>query len=216
MMRPVAPGMTTGMRIGIDFDNTIITYDAVFGVMARQRGLIGDGVCGRGKQAIRDHIRLLPDGEIAWQQLQGQVYGRGIAEAAMFPGVASFLRRCHAQQHPVVIVSHKTEYGHYDPDRVNLRQAALDWMTAQGLFRDFALSTANVYFEGTRGEKLRRIAELSCTHFIDDLEEVLTDPGFPRNVTRILFSNGGSAPATAPYAVCGSWRDIEERIFGHA
>jgi hypothetical protein len=204
------------MRIGIDFDNTIITYDAVFGVMARQRGLIGDGVGGRGKQAIRDHIRLLPDGEIAWQQLQGQVYGRGIAEAAMFPGVASFLRRCHAQQHPVVIVSHKTEYGHYDPDRVNLRQAALDWMTAQGLFRDFALSTANVYFEGTRGEKLRRIAELSCTHFIDDLEEVLTDPGFPRNVTRILFSNGGSAPATAPYAVCGSWHDIEERIFGHA
>ncbi len=28
------------------------------------------------------------------------------------------------------MVSHKTEYGHYDPDRVNLREAALGWMTA--------------------------------------------------------------------------------------
>jgi hypothetical protein len=204
------------MRIGIDFDNTIITYDAVFGVVARQRGLIGEGFCGRSKQAIRDHIRLLPDGEIAWQQLQGQVYGKGIAEATMFPGFGGFLRRCRALELPVVIVSHKTEYGHYDPDRVNLRRAALDWMTAQGFFHDFALSPRNIYFESTRAEKLHRIAELSCTHFIDGLEEVLTDPVFPRDVTRILFASGASAPAAAPYVVCRSWRDIEERIFGHA
>jgi len=208
--------MTTGMRIGIDFDNTIITYDAVFGVIARQRGLVGDGFCGRSKQAIRDHVRLLPEGEIAWQQLQGQVYGRGIAGATMFPGVGTFLRRCRAQRLPVVIVSHKTEYGHYDPERVNLRRAALDWMTAQGFFRDFALSTENVFFEGTRGEKLRRIADLSCTHFIDDLEEVLTDPGFPPGVARILFANGAGTPAAAPYVVCRSWRAIEEHIFDHA
>jgi hypothetical protein len=211
---PVASGTTTGMRIGIDFDNTIIAYDAVFGVIARRRGLIDDGFCGRSKQAIRDHIRLLPDGEIAWQQLQGQVYGKGIAEAMMFPGFDGFLRRCRALELPVVIVSHKTEYGHYDPDRINLRRAALDWMTAQGLFRDFALSTGSIYFESTRAEKLRRIADLSCTHFIDDLEEVLTDPGFPRGVVPILFANGASAPAAAPYVVCRSWRDIEERIFG--
>jgi hypothetical protein len=204
------------MRIGIDFDNTIITYDAVFGVMAGRRGLVGDGFHGSSKQAIRDHIRLLPDGEIAWQQLQGQVYGKGIAGATMFPGFDNFLRRCRAQGLPVAIVSHKTEYGHHDPERVNLRRAALDWMTAQGFFSDFALSTGDVYFEGTRAEKLRCIADLACTHFIDDLEEVLTDPGFPRDVARILFSNGACAPAAAPYVVCRSWREIEERIFGHA
>ena len=85
------PKMATGMRIGIDFDNTIITYDDVFRVVARRRGLIGDGFGGRSKQAIRDHIRLLPEGEIRWQRLQGQVYGKGIAEATMFPGVAAFL-----------------------------------------------------------------------------------------------------------------------------
>jgi hypothetical protein len=208
--------MTTGMRIGIDFDNTIITYDAVFRVVARRRGLIGAGFCGHGKQAIRDHIRLLPDGEIAWQRLQGQVYGKGIVEATMFPGVGSFLRRCRAQGLPVLIVSHKTEYGHYDPDRVDLRRAALDWMTEQGFFRDFAVSTENVFFESTRADKLRRIAALSCTHFIDDLEEVLTDPAFPPGVTRILFAGGASQPAVAPYVVCPTWHSVEEHIFGRA
>ena len=61
------------MRIGIDFDNTIITYDDVFRATALGRGLIKEDFAGRSKQAIRDHIRLLPDGEIAWQRLQGQV-----------------------------------------------------------------------------------------------------------------------------------------------
>ncbi len=83
------------MRIGIDFDNTIITYDDVFLATARERGLVGADFAGR-KQAIRDAIRLLPDGELSWQKLQGQVYGKGIAQAAMFEGVDAFLRRCRS------------------------------------------------------------------------------------------------------------------------
>ncbi len=221
MSQAVAPAMrrgtTSGMLIGIDFDNTIITYDAVFRVVARRRGLIGEDFRGEGKQAIRDHIRRLPDGEIAWQKLQGEVYGKGIAEAAMFPGVAAFLARCRAAGLPVAIVSHKTEYGHYDPHRVNLRQAALDWMTRQGFFSDLAVPRERVFFESTRADKLGRIASLSCTHFIDDLEEVLTDPGFPPGVERILFSNGaGQAGRIAGYAACPTWAAVEEWIFGHA
>ena len=39
-------------------------------------------------------------------------------------------------------------------------------------------------------KSLHESAALSLTHFIDDLEEVLTDPGFPPNVERILFADG--------------------------
>jgi hypothetical protein len=202
------------MRIGIDFDNTIITYDEVFLATARQRGLVDKAFRGR-KQAIRDTIRLLPDGEIAWQRLQGEVYGNGVGRAAMFVGVDKFLQRCRAEGVPVVIVSHKTNYGHYDPDRVNLRQAALEWMEAHGFFREhgYAIPIENIYFEGTRQEKLARIATLACTHFIDDLEEVLTDPAFPPDVERILFGEGETASTRSPYLVCPTWRHIEEKIF---
>ena len=169
-----------------------------------------------GKQAVRDAIRLLPDGELAWQQLQGHVYGQGISKAAMFEGVHAFLRRCRREQRPILIVSHKTEYGHYDPSRINLRQAALNWMRENGIVGtgEYAVPSESVFFEDTRADKLARIAVLGCTHFIDDLEEVLTDPAFPPGVTRILFSEGKTTTVDAPYVVCPSWRHIEKQVFG--
>jgi len=207
--------MASSLRIGIDFDNTIITYDGVFRAAAQARGLIAPGFSGN-KQAVRDAIRRLPDGEVAWQHLQGQVYGKGIGAATMVDGVETFLRRCRAQGCAVMVVSHKTEYGHFDPDRVNLRKAALDWMAGQGLFgSDRCIALADVYFESTRAEKLARIAALSLTHFIDDLEEVLTDPDFPPSVERILLAEGAQ-PASSSYISCSTWRDIEQRVFGGA
>lgn len=204
--------MTTPIRIGLDFDNTLITYDEVFLAMARERGLAAVDFRGR-KQAIRDSIRLLPDGELSWQQLQGHVYGKGVARATMFEGVGPFLRQCKQRKVPIVIVSHKTEFGHHDPDRVNLRQAALSWMTAQGFFEDYGIVRENVYFESTREEKIARIAKLGCSHFIDDLEEVLVDPDFPKDVERILFSESSADSIPESIVVCPTWRDIEHRVF---
>jgi hypothetical protein len=168
--------MGTGLRIGIDFDNTLINYDDVFFAMAKRSGLIGSGVPSR-KRDVRDAIRKLPDGELTWQRLQGQVYGKGIAEAAM---------------------------------------AALDWMTAQGLFDgDHGISLGNVYFESTRAEKLGRIAVLGLTHFIDDLKEVLADPDFPPNVERILFDDEVQ-PQAASCITCSTWSEIEKQVFGRS
>jgi hypothetical protein len=207
--------MASRLRIGIDFDNTIITYDDVFRAAAEAGKLIAPGFSGN-KQAVRDAIRLLPDGELAWQRLQGQVYGKGIGGAAVVTGVTTFLRRCRAEGSTVVVVSHKTEYGHFDPDRVNLRKAALNWMAGQGLLGgDRGIALADVYFESTRAEKLARIAALALTHFIDDLEEVLSDPDFPPDVERILFADGVQ-PASPSYVRCSTWRDIERQVFGGA
>ena len=143
--------MSSKLRIGLDFDNTIITYDAVFLAAARKSGLVGADFTG-GKQAIRDTIRLLPDGELSWQKLQGQVYGKGLARAEMVEGVDAFLRRCRKNNVPVVIVSHKTEFGHHDPDRINLRDAARAWMAEHGFFQavGYGIAPNAVYFENTR------------------------------------------------------------------
>jgi hypothetical protein len=205
--------MASGLRIGIDFDNTIIAYDQVFCAAAKLGGLIDADFVGD-KQAVRDLIRSLPDGELTWQRLQGQVYGKGISGATLIPGVEAFLRRCRAEGCAVSIVSHKTEYGHYDPERINLRAAARGWMAANGLLGgEFGIPSSNVFFEDSRAEKLARIAALSCTHFIDDLEEVLLDPAFPPKVERILLSGHRGLNSRASYIICPTWRHIEDRIF---
>jgi hypothetical protein len=194
------------MRIGIDFDNTLIDYDRVFVAAARERGLIAAGFVGT-KRAVRDAIRLLPDGEVVWQRLQGFVYGAGIGDAVPFPGAMSFLARCRARKLDLFIVSHKTRYGHYDPARVDLRRAALTWMTAQGIISadGGGIAVEDVFFADSRVEKLARVAALGCTHFIDDLEEVFADPAFPSGVMRILF-----APTAAPHCdlLCTTWAEI--------
>ena len=114
------------------------------------------------------------------------------------------------------IVSHKTAYGHFDDTRVNLRQAALDWMTARGFFQaaGIGLPADAVAFEATRADKLARIAALGCTHFIDDLPEVLDDPAFPPGVEKFLFTNGARrvAPRCDAYA---HWRDIAAVVLAH-
>lgn len=202
--------MGATIQIGIDFDNTLIDYDRVFLAAARERGLIHPGFRGS-KRAVRDAIRRSPDGELTWQRLQGYVYGRGIDGAVPFDGVPDFLRRCQARKLAVSIVSHKTRYGHHDPAQIDLREAALEWMTAQGFLGPQAgLPVEHVFFEDTRAAKLLRISALSCTHFIDDLEEIFTDPGFPAGVKRILFASEGSPSCDV---VCASWAEIAAAIF---
>jgi hypothetical protein len=78
-----------GMRIGIDFDNTLIDYDRVFLEAARELGLVPRDFAGP-KKVVRDAIRLLPNGEPTWQRLQGYVYGAGIGGAVPFSGACDF------------------------------------------------------------------------------------------------------------------------------
>ena len=207
-------GTDVRWRIGIDFDNTIVRYDKVFLAAARERRLVSEDFAGN-KRAIRDVMRRLPDGELEWQRLQGYVYGIGIADAVMFEGLDGFLHRCRAEGHAVLIISHKTEYGHLDPERVNLRQAAFSWMTARRFFCDdgYGIPVEHVFFETTRVEKLQRIADCACTHFIDDLEEVLSDAAFPSTVTGILFADRSIDSEASPYIVCPTWRHIEAVLF---
>ncbi len=201
------------MRIGIDFDNTIAGYDRVFRAAAADMGMISEDFTG-GKREIRDAIRLLDDGENKWQRLQGRVYGKLMAEADLIDGVGRFLETCRDRGAIVFVVSHKTEYANHDPDRVNLRRAAQRWMQDRGFFDSggFAISPANVHFEATRADKLRRIRALACTHFVDDLEEVLGDDDFPAGVRRILFGRADAGPG-APYETFADWGSIRKALF---
>jgi len=205
--------MSGRKRIGIDFDNTLIDYDAVFLGHARALRLLKEDFRG-GKEAVRAAVRGRPDGEQDWQRLQGLVYGSGIRDAVMFEGADAFLRRARSEGHEIVIVSHKTQFGHFNAARIDLRAAARAWMSDNGFFSEdgFGIHPDNVLFETTRSEKIERIAQLACTHFIDDLPEVLDDPNFPSGVAKVLFTNGIRVDCAHRLDAFAHWGDIAEAV----
>jgi len=205
-------------RIGIDFDNTVVCYDKLFVQTAKAEGLIHNAFLG-GKAGVRELILRLDGGEDKWQRLQGKVYGGQMESAPPFDGVARFLARCRQRSDTsVFIVSHKTEFGHFDASGINLREVARAWMAKHAFFDRGGLNLASdaIYFESTRDDKVERIARLDCTHFIDDLEEVLGHPRFPAGVKRILFLNGRLHKPAVSYKVCADWQEIEEAVFENA
>jgi hypothetical protein len=199
------------MHVGLDFDNTIVTYDRLFHRAALDRGLIAAGVPQR-KRDVRDAIRRLPRGEEAWTELQGVVYGRRMPEAEPAPGVESFLHACSAAGVRVSIISHKTEFPAIG-ERVSLRDAARAWLASQGLAARHGIDPADVMFLGTLAEKLAAIAERGCTHFVDDLVEVLGHPAFPAGVERILYAPAGGELPRGVVAF-DSWEGIRGHLFG--
>lgn len=202
--------------IGIDFDNTIVSYDALIHGAALERGLI-DADTGPGKRAVRDRIRQRPDGEVEWQKLQALVYGPLMPRASLIEGVREFVRVCRDRHVPVYVVSHKTELAGYDCTGTNLRTASLEWMAANAFFESggLALGREDVFFESARAGKIARIASLGCTHFIDDLEEVFAEDGFPRAIDKLLYAPGAALDLTAAVKVMPTWSAIHEYFFGH-
>lgn len=223
------------MLIGIDFDNTIAEYDALFSALAQEAGLgppagvpsdggppesrPSGGAPPESRMALRRRLRGAgPAGETAWRDLQALAYGPRMGGARLFDGVLDFLRAAHEQGAVCAVISHKTRYALQDAERRHdLREAALAWMAAQGLFAAGLLSPDRVFFHEEQAEKIARIGALGCGHFIDDLEEVFNRPDFPPGVTRHLLAADGRTPhldaAAGPVLTHPSWRSIRRAIF---
>ena len=202
-------------RIGIDFDNTIACYEQAFLEVAASLDIVIDpGVYG--KSDVKRCIVDQPNGEFKWQRLQGKVYGKYMSLARCYAGVQEFIYLARERGHQVFIVSHKSEFGHFDEELVPLRVQAISWLNQFGFLGEpnHLISYDQVFFESTRAEKIARVCKLNCTHFIDDLLEVFDAPGFPSDIIKILFT-----PHQPEYAANGiqgvsSWRGITSRLLG--
>lgn len=174
------------MRIGVDFDNTIVSYDALFHRVCKERDLIPADVP-VSKSEVRNYLRRMGKEEV-WTEMQGYVYGARMNEAEPYPGGLDFFRALRAAQIPVCIISHKTRHP-YLGEKYDLHEAALSWLKLQGFFdsNQLGLAREDVFLELTKSAKLDRIGQCGCSHFIDDLPEILQDPAFPAAAQRVLF-----------------------------
>ncbi len=200
--------------IGLDFDNTIISYDDLMYKIALEFGLIKKNI-NKNKRELRNYIRQLPNGEIEWQRIQSVAYGPRISEAELIDDVKKFFCLCKENKVDVYVISHKTQYSNLYNYGVNLRTAALNWMRENDLFgHGLGLAVDNVYFESTRSEKIQRIKSLECTHFIDDMEEVFIDEKFPENVKKILYGSNEDK-TRLDMIIFKNWDEIINYFYGH-
>jgi hypothetical protein len=199
------------MQIGIDFDNTIVSYDTLFHKVCVEQNLIPPAVPPH-KSQVRDYLRGIGR-EAAWTEIQGLVYGARMAEAEFYPGVREAFLALRERAVPVFIISHKTRHPFLGP-QYDLHAAARDWLEKKGFFdpRQLGLPRENVFFELTKEAKMQRIASTGVTHFIDDLPEILNAPAFPSGVKRILFDPNDSFEEEKNLLRVRSWSGIMELL----
>jgi hypothetical protein len=197
------------MLLGLDFDNTLICYDSLFHRVALERGLIPADLPAQ-KNCVRDYLRQ-KNQEDDWTHMQGEVYGARITEAESFAEVIPTLQGLAQAGLPMRIVSHKTRTPYQGP-AYDLHQAARDWLTAQGFLSVSGLnwSPDQVFFELTKVDKVKRITDLGCSHYIDDLPEILNM--LPDSIQKILFSPGGAVPIPPTWQQFQNWYDLPQLL----
>lgn len=177
------------MRLGIDFDNTIVSYDALFHRVAVEQAVV-PATCVVSKLAVRDHLRAAGKEDV-WTTMQGYVYGARMDEAIAFPGALEFLAWARGAGIALAIISHRTRHPFLGP-RYDLHESARRWVDTHLTCGDRPLVAASsVFFTLTREEKIRCIDDWRCDYFIDDLPEVLDAAAFPSDTVKLLFDPDG-------------------------
>lgn len=199
------------MIIGIDFDNTLACYDGLFYAEACKRGLLPPDVqetIAQDKNSVRDALRAIGKEE-DFTLLQGYIYGPGILEAKVYDGAIECLKALHEQKVTFYIVSHKTPYP-YLGEKYDLHAHARNWLKINGFFEDELIDPQHVFFETSKEDKLLRIKTQKCTHFIDDLPDILEHALFPTTVEPLFFSpEENTVSKLTPFI---SWQDLNKYL----
>ncbi len=198
------------MILGLDFDNTLISYDKLFHRVACDKELI-PATTAQQKGAVRDTLRG-QGMEEEWIHLQGEVYGSRILDAEPYDGMEETLASLAARGIPMFIVSHKTRTP-YRGEPCDLHAAARSWLAQEG-FHDAARlgwPESRVFFELTKQDKVARIVALGCTHYVDDLPEILEM--LPESIVKIFFAPDGAESSSPGWKTMRSWEELP-RILG--
>ena len=202
------------MRIGLDFDNTIVCYDQAITLLAEELLELPKELP-RTKLSLRDFLRAAGR-EKEWTAFQGELYGPGMRFAQPFEGAISTMQHLVAQGNELLIVSHRSRRPYAGPSH-DLHAAARKWIAdklqSSGLFGSMG-DIAYAYFYETRDKKVNAIGELGCEVFLDDLPEVLSATGFPRTTLGILFD-----PSKPPWyyresnsEIISSWAELKSKV----
>jgi len=195
------------MKIGLDFDNTIVNYDNVFFKVALENNLI-PGDIKKTKNSVRDFLRGNDKNDI-WTEMQGYVYGKRMSEVEMFNGFRNFYDLSQEKGIDIVIISHKTKFP-YAGKKFDLRRSALEWIQNNLSSEKERFPRNNIFFEDTKEKKAYRIDNESCDFFIDDLPEIFELNEFPKEPKKILFNPEKRKTELKDVLMFENWNSITE------
>lgn len=198
------------MIIGIDFDNTIINYENIFGELAIEKEIVPQNLA-KDKNSVKDYL-INRNNEDEWTILQGEVYGGEILRADFYPGLIDALNFINKNDHIIYIISHRTKYP-YKGKKIDLHAAAQNFLQKNKFFVNDGgcVKQSNTYFEKTIEKKIQRIIELNCDIFIDDLKKILML--LPENIEKVHFCpdavKGDSSSSSSPFKQLRSWSNLQ-------
>jgi hypothetical protein len=197
------------MLIGVDLDHTIINYRES---LAHCAALLFPEVVfsNSDKNTVKETLLLRPNGMQQWMRLQGMLYSVGLKWAIPYAGVKQSFKTLQEEGHDIVIVSHKTERGHFDESGAHLHQVALAWLEQQEIVD--SSSGIEVNFCLTQSEKLIKIKKLACDVFVDDLVEVLQHSDFQKTTQPIHFAADVVSPVSNQMLSCKGWSEVTDAI----
>ena len=170
------------MRIGFDFDNTIVDYDLVFTQIANELNL---EYLDSPKNSIKNYYEVELGKPNSWKKIQFKVYCELISKIAPSDKFITFLYWLIDNKHDIFIVSHKTKYIKINNKNLNLRQPAKKWVEKNiPIF-----NKERIFFETSAIAKIRKIKLLNLDFFVDDLITILNHRHFPLKTKKILFNS---------------------------
>ena len=192
-------------KLGLDFDNTLISYDLIFYDTASEYKLIPKDIK-RSKNAVRNYL-INKNEEKKFTELQGEVYGSKIINAEQTSGMFEALKFIQDKGYELAIVSHKTKNPIIGP-KYNLHKSALNWLEKNKFFdkEGLFMNKNNVFFEPTKEEKVKRIESIGCTHFIDDLHSILNL--IKDDIVKIHY-NPGEENLTSKHLNFSNWEQLK-------
>lgn len=186
------------MKIGVDFDNTIVNHDKSFSKIYENYFKIKKNI----KIHEKKNILKKNLSNKKWTHAQEIVYGEYLNKfGRVFNGFKKFALRCHTLGHTLEIVSHKSNYS------INRN---IDLISPANYFINRKIKVDKVFFFENLKKKILHINQSNYDYFIDDLSSVIELINLPFK-KKILF-NRSNIVFKEKFNEMSHWNIIEKYI----
>lgn len=167
------------MKIGFDLDNTIIDYRTSLELLAKEKFNLS--LESYEKAAVKEALTQ-KGGNDLWREAQSLLYSDYVEKGVIHKELIDLLSRLKDEGHNLIIISHKTKTSNWDKSK-NFHQPALKFLESKLDLKIFD----EVVFSESFDEKVKKICDVECDYFIDDLKEIMQALG-PLDPQGVLFS----------------------------